>query len=145
MHYDNKKIAQIAKIAFLYYKKNKNQEEISKLMSIARPTISKLISEAKDLSLVDFKIKYPWRDKELEKQMDLNKNQIIDLFDGIEKTRKNSLVYDPSTYMTATKGVFACGDVVLGASTVIQAVNSAKIVSESMHEYLQEVAEEAAI
>lgn len=50
MHYDNKKIAQIAKIAFLYYKKNKNQEEISKLMSIARPTISKLISEAKDLS-----------------------------------------------------------------------------------------------
>ena len=57
MHYDNKKIAQIAKIAFLYYKKNKNQEEISKLMSIARPTISKLISEAKDLSLVDFKIK----------------------------------------------------------------------------------------
>ena len=47
MHYDNKKIAQIAKIAFLYYKKNKNQEEISKLMSIARPTISKLISEAK--------------------------------------------------------------------------------------------------
>ena len=67
------------------------------------------------------------------------------LFDGIEKTRKNSLVYDPSTYMTATKGVFACGDVVLGASTVIQAVNSAKIVSESMHEYLQEVAEEAAI
>lgn len=69
MQYDNKKIAQIAKIAFLYYKENKNQEEISKLMSIARPTISKLISEAKDLSLVDFKIKYPWRDKELEKEI----------------------------------------------------------------------------
>ena len=75
MHYDNKKIAQIAKIAFLYYKKNKNQEEISKLMSIARPTISKLISETKDLSLVDFKIKYPWRDKELEKQI-MNKFNI---------------------------------------------------------------------
>ena len=72
---NNKKIAQIAKIAFLYYKENKNQEEISKIMSIARPTISKLISEAKDLSLVDFKIKYPWRDKELEKEM-INKFNI---------------------------------------------------------------------
>ena len=75
MHNDNKKIAQIAKIAFLYYKKNKNQEEISKLMSIARPTISKLISVAIDLSLVDFKIKNPWRDKELEKQI-INKFNI---------------------------------------------------------------------
>ena len=37
------------------------------------------------------------------------------------------------------------GDVVLGASTVIQAVNSAKIVSESMHEYLQEITEEEVI
>ncbi len=70
---NNKKIAKIAKIAFLYYKKDKNQEEISKIMSIARPTVSKLISEAKDLSLVDFKIKYPWRDKELE-------NKIINKF-----------------------------------------------------------------
>lgn len=75
MHYDNKKMAQIAKIAFLYYKENKNQEEISKIMSIARPTISKLISEAKDLSLVDFKIKYPWRDRELEKKI-INKFNI---------------------------------------------------------------------
>ena len=46
---------------------------------------------------------------------------------------------------TTKEGVFACGDVVLGASTVIQAVNSAKIVSESMDEYLQEITEEEVI
>lgn len=71
-NYD-KKNAQIARIAFLYYKQNKSQQEISELLSIARPTVSKFISEAKELSLVDFKIKYPWRIKELE-------NKIVDTF-----------------------------------------------------------------
>lgn len=66
---DDKKIAMISKIAFLYYKKNKNQQEIAELMSIARPTISRLLNEAKDLELVDFNVKYPWRSKDLEKKI----------------------------------------------------------------------------
>lgn len=63
---DDKRIAQISKIAFLYYKENKNQQEISDIMSIAIPTVSKILSEAKKLSLIDFNVKYPWRCKDIE-------------------------------------------------------------------------------
>lgn len=39
---------------------------------------------------------------------------------------------------TTREGVFACGDVTHGASTVIEAVVAAKVVSESMDDYLQQ-------
>ena len=72
------------------------------------------------------------------------KNTIVVNNKGVDTTKRGHIETDEKGH-TTKEGVFACGDVVLGASTVIQAVNSAKIVSESMHEYLQEVAEEAAI
>ena len=59
------------------------------------------------------------------------------LFDGIEKTRKNSLVYDPSTYMTATKGVFACGDCGNDkVSIAVESIADAKKAAESIDAYL---------
>ena len=35
------------------------------------------------------------------------------------------------------QGIFASGDVVNGARTVVEAVAHSKIVAESMHEYMQ--------
>ncbi|MGN1032712.1 MAG: FAD-dependent oxidoreductase, partial [Intestinibacter sp.] len=59
------------------------------------------------------------------------------LFDGIEKTRKNSLVYDPETYMTATKGVFACGDCGNDkVSIAVESIADAKKAAESIDAYL---------
>ena len=38
---------------------------------------------------------------------------------------------------TSMEGVFASGDVVNGARTVVEAVAHSKIVAESMHQYMQ--------
>ena len=38
---------------------------------------------------------------------------------------------------TSRPGIFASGDVVNGARTVVEAVAHSKIVAESMHEYMQ--------
>ncbi|WP_334291638.1 FAD-dependent oxidoreductase [Cellulosilyticum ruminicola] len=52
------------------------------------------------------------------------------------ETKYGLLVTDEKGH-TTKKGVFACGDVVDGAKTVINAVAAAKIVTESMDEYCQ--------
>lgn len=72
------------------------------------------------------------------------KNTIVVNNKGVDTTKRGHIETDEKGH-TTKEGVFACGDVVLGASTVIQAVNSAKIVSESMDEYLQEITEEEVI
>jgi formate dehydrogenase major subunit len=57
---------------------------------------------------------------------------------GIEKTRKNTLVVDEQTGMLkGKKGVFAAGDVVLGAATVVEAIAGAKKVARAIDMYLQ--------
>ena len=53
------------------------------------------------------------------------------------QTKYGLLLTDESGY-TTREGIFACGDVVSGAKTVIDAVVAAKIVSTSIDEYLQE-------
>lgn len=59
------------------------------------------------------------------------------VFNGIEKTRKNSLVYDKETYMTATKGVFACGDCGNDkVSIAVESIADAKKAAESINAYL---------
>ena len=62
-------------------------------------------------------------------------NNIVANTTGLE-TKYGLLVTDELGH-TTKEGVFACGDVVSGAKTVIQAVVNAKIVAQSMDNYLQ--------
>ena len=55
---------------------------------------------------------------------------------GIE-TNKWGLVLTDDKGHTTREGVFASGDVVNGARTVVEAVAHSKIVAESMHQYMQ--------
>ena len=41
------------------------------------------------------------------------------------------------TGMTTVEGLFAAGDVVSGANTIVQAVAKAKVVAEQMDEYIR--------
>ena len=43
---------------------------------------------------------------------------------------------------TSRPGVFASGDVVNGARTVVEAVAHSKVVAESMHQYMQSLKEQ---
>jgi len=54
----------------------------------------------------------------------------------IKTTRWGTLDCDPDTLETSKKGVFAGGDIVTGAATVISAMGAGKTAARSMHEYM---------
>lgn len=64
------------------------------------------------------------------------KNNIVSNTENLETNRHGLLVIDEIGH-TTKKGVFASGDVVTGARTVVEAVAHAKLVAESIDEYCQ--------
>ena len=63
-------------------------------------------------------------------------NRIVTTTQGLEADKKGRLVADETGH-TSRPGIFASGDVVNGARTVVEAVAHSKIVAESMHQYMQ--------
>jgi len=55
---------------------------------------------------------------------------------GLTTTRHGTLVVDEKTLMTTRKGVFAGGDIVAGASTVILAMGHGRKAAGAIHAYL---------
>ena len=55
---------------------------------------------------------------------------------GLEANRKGCLVADEETMATTREGVYAGGDAVTGAATVILAMGAGKKAAEAMHKYL---------
>ena len=68
----------------------------------------------------------------------LPKNNIVNNTKGLETNRVGLLLADETGH-TTRNGVFASGDVVTGAKTVVHAVANAKIVAEAMDEYCREL------
>lgn len=62
------------------------------------------------------------------------KNNIVVNNKGLEINKHGLLVTD-ELGKTTREGIFASGDVVTGAKTVVEAVNCAKIVAESIHKF----------
>jgi glutamate synthase (NADPH/NADH) small chain len=56
---------------------------------------------------------------------------------NLKTTKWGTLVVNEETMETSTPGVFAGGDIVSGAATVISAMGQAKIAARSIHQYLQ--------
>jgi glutamate synthase (NADPH/NADH) small chain len=56
---------------------------------------------------------------------------------GLTTTRHGTLVVDENTMMTTRKGVFAGGDIVAGASTVILAMGHGRRAAAAIHAYLR--------
>jgi len=65
------------------------------------------------------------------------KSNIVDSTKGI-KLNKLGLVLIDSSGKTSIEGVFASGDVVTGAKTVVEAVSAAKVVAETIDNYIKE-------
>ena len=55
---------------------------------------------------------------------------------GLDVSRHGTIVADPETMATSKPGVFAGGDIVSGAATVISAMGQAKIAARSIHRYV---------
>ena len=56
---------------------------------------------------------------------------------GLEVSRHGTIVADLETGQTSREGVFAGGDIVTGAATVIQAMGAGKIAANSIDRYLK--------
>ncbi len=56
---------------------------------------------------------------------------------GVEISRRGTLEADPSTMATSVPGIFAGGDVVLGARTVIEAIAAGNRAAEAIDAYLR--------
>ena len=63
-------------------------------------------------------------------------NTIVNTTEGLNATSRGLLDADETGH-TSRAGIFASGDVVNGARTVVEAVAHSKIVAESMHKYMQ--------
>lgn len=68
------------------------------------------------------------------------RNVIVSTTTGLEADRKGLLVADERGN-TSRPGIFASGDVVNGARTVVEAVAHSKIVAETMHRYVQSLSD----
>ena len=64
------------------------------------------------------------------------KNKLILTTPGLQGNDKGLLITE-ETGMTTVEGLFAAGDVVSGANTIVQAVAKAKVVAEQMDEYVK--------
>ena len=64
------------------------------------------------------------------------RNVIVSTTTGLEASKSGLLVADEFGN-TSRLGIFASGDVVNGARTVVEAVAHSKIVAETMHKYIQ--------
>ncbi len=62
-------------VSKLYYEQGKTQAEISLIIHTSRPTVSRLLKEARDKNIVDIRINYPYeRDYPLEEEFQKNFN-----------------------------------------------------------------------
>lgn len=66
------------------------------------------------------------------------KNKIVSTTQGIGVNDQGLLLTDLCG-MTTRTGIFACGDVVHGAKTVVEAVKYAKLVAKAMDDYMQQL------
>ncbi|HEX3039504.1 MAG TPA: NAD(P)-dependent oxidoreductase [Caproiciproducens sp.] len=66
------------------------------------------------------------------------KNKIVSTTTGIEVNERGLLVTDRFGTTTRT-GIYACGDVVNGAKTVVEAVKYAKSVADAMDDYMKKL------
>lgn len=57
---DTERMKKLVSVAKMYYEDNMNQSEIAKVIGVSRPLVSILLSEAKDLGIVEIKINSPF-------------------------------------------------------------------------------------
>ncbi|HZK18376.1 MAG TPA: NADPH-dependent glutamate synthase [Clostridia bacterium] len=59
--------------------------------------------------------------------------------EGLEVNKRGNIVADLKTGATSKKGVFAGGDIVTGAATVIRAMGAGRVAAKEMNEYLKNI------
>lgn len=115
----------LAQIASLYYDKGATQQEISDLCECSRPAVSRFLSEARELGIVEIIVHYPWRtSSELERQ----------LIEGFSLTNARVLLNSGKTYGEVLLGLGS-----LGADELENLIKADSVIGMSWGTALHEV------
>lgn len=69
-NFDKKKIALLVKVAQMYYEEDLSQEEIANNIGLSRPYVSRLLTDAKEMGLIQFKVLDPLKGElDLERRL----------------------------------------------------------------------------
>jgi deoxyribonucleoside regulator len=98
------KLNKVIEAAKLYYLLDYNQSEIAKILGISRPTVSRLLQQAKDEGIVQIKIMDPTEDieqlsKELERKFQLKKAVVAQIPQFEDNIIKNYLGEKAAAYL----------------------------------------------
>jgi DNA-binding transcriptional regulator LsrR (DeoR family) len=66
MNHSDTKNTRLARAAYLYFIKGKNQQEIAKATGVTRTLVSRMLNEARKKNIVTISVRYPWRSLEME-------------------------------------------------------------------------------
>lgn len=98
------KLNKVIEAAKLYYLLDYNQSEIAKILGISRPTVSRILQQAKDEGIVQIKIMDPTEDieqlsKELERKFQLKKAVVAQIPQFEDNIIKNYLGEKAAAYL----------------------------------------------
>ncbi|WP_430114289.1 sugar-binding transcriptional regulator [Neobacillus rhizosphaerae] len=104
MQVDKEKISKVIEAAKLYYLLDYNQNEIAKMLGVSRPTVSRLLQQAKSDGIVQINIMDPTEDvenlgKQLEKRFHLKKAVVASIPQYDDHIIKNYLGEKASAYL----------------------------------------------
>jgi deoxyribonucleoside regulator len=104
MQVDKEKINKVIEAAKLYYLLDYNQNEIAKMLGVSRPTVSRLLQQAKSDGIVQINIMDPTEDvenlgKQLEKRFNLKKAVVASIPQYDDHIIKNYLGEKAAAYL----------------------------------------------
>ena len=95
-----------------------------------------IFNEADEIIGYETELDYVQADSTIISISQVPRKKLVRTTDGLESNEKGALIIDEN-YMTTRPGIFAAGDVVTGAKTVVHAVAGAKKAAAAMIEYME--------
>lgn len=99
MDRDNERLRKILEVAKLYYIENFTQNEIAKELNMSRPSISKMLNEAKESGIVTININSPFSDNEILLEKIIKKYNL----------KGGEIITEKSENLTNDEGVYKVG------------------------------------
>lgn len=92
----NDELLQLAEIAWLYYGEERTQEQIAQETGLSRPTISRMLRDAREHGLVEIRVQYPFQtvprlEDELRQALNLEEVKVLATGGGSDFGRMNDV------------------------------------------------------
>ncbi len=101
-------------VAKLYYEQGKTQAEIGRIVHTSRPTVSRLLKEARESGIVDIRLNYPFErdyclEEEFQKHFDLKEVRVLKSYNQKQEEVLKGLGFFAAEYFDS---IISDGDIV---------------------------------